>query len=333
MSNNILEVKNLVIEFKKKKSNLRAVDGASFFVKHGEVLGIVGESGSGKSLTSLSILGLVPHPGKVVSGEILFKGKDLLKLDEKSMTQIRGRYISMIFQDPMVSLDPVYKSGDQIIEAIRHHQKATYEEAQDIATRLLSLVGIPHPQRYMKMYPHELSGGMCQRIMIALALSCRPELLIADEPTTALDVTVQAQILELLNRLRQEFNMSVILITHDLGVIAGTADRVAVMYCGQIVETSNVDNIFNNPAHPYTKGLINSVLQLDANSRRLYSIPGTVPPLDKIPQGCKFSSRCSEATDICSKILPDTYLIENGHYVRCHKYAVGNIGLEVNGYE
>ncbi len=328
MDDKLLEVKNIVTEFKTKRGTLRAVDGVSFFVRHGEMLGIVGESGSGKSLTSLSIMGLLPYPGKVTSGEILFEGKDLLKLDERKINEMRGKHLSMIFQDSMVALDPVFKCGDQIIEAIILHQKVTRREARTAALELLNLVGIPHPQRYMEAYPHELSGGMCQRIMISIALSCRPKLLIADEPTTALDVTVQAQILDLLNRLRRELNMSVILITHDLGVVAGVADRVAVMYAGQIVELGDVDKIFNNPKHPYTKGLMRSMPQLNINYKRLYSISGTVPTLDNMPKGCRFAQRCPECMDICNNIQPDMLVMKDGYCLCCHKYSGDP---EVNG--
>lgn len=328
MNDKLLEVRNIVTDFKTKRGSLRAVDGVSFFVRHGEMLGIVGESGSGKSLTSLSIMGLVPYPGKVSTGEILFDGKDLLKLDERKMTDIRGKQISMIFQDAMVALDPVYKCGDQITEAIRLHQRVTRAQARNIALELINLVGIPHPQRYMEAYPHELSGGMCQRIVIAIALSCRPKLLIADEPTTALDVTVQAQILELLNKLRRELNMSIILITHDLGVVAGVADRVAVMYAGQIIELGDVQKVFNEPMHPYTKGLMKSMPQLNNNCKRLYSISGTVPTLDKMPHGCRFAQRCTETMEVCRKTQPDMLMMKDGYCVRCHKYSGDP---EVNG--
>ncbi|WP_213997097.1 ABC transporter ATP-binding protein [Tepidanaerobacter syntrophicus] len=321
MKKNLLELKNVTIEFQKMKSNLKAVDGISFTVKEGEVLGIVGESGSGKSLTALSILGIVPYPGKVTKGEILFKGRDLLNLDEKEMTKVRGNYVSMIFQDPRVSLDPVYKIGDQLIEAIQHHKKVTLREAQERALKLLNLVGIPHPKRYIEAYPHELSGGMCQRIMIAIALSCQPELLIADEPTTALDVTVQAQILELLKNLRQDLKMSVILITHDLGIIADMADKIVVMYAGQIVESGYVSRILTSPLHPYTRGLLKSVLQLESKANKLYTIPGNVPGLANMPKGCRFFPRCSESIDICSKIQPPVYSVNDEDYVCCHKYS------------
>ncbi|MCE5255604.1 MAG: ABC transporter ATP-binding protein [Spirochaetaceae bacterium] len=320
MSNCLLEVKDLVTAFTTSKGPLRAVDGVSFQVNSGELIGVVGESGSGKSLTSLSIMGLVPYPGKVVSGEIFFEGQDLLKLEEAEMVKIRGKNIAMIFQDSRVSLDPVCRCGEQIVEAIRTHEKATREEARERALELIGLVGIPNPARCVNAYPHELSGGMCQRIMIAIALSCRPKLLIADEPTTALDVTVQAQILELLDKLRHDFDMSVILITHNLGVVAGVADRIAVMYAGQIMELGDIGEILNHPMHPYTQGLIKSIPKLEVSSKRLYSISGTVPALDKMPSGCRFEQRCPEAMALCATVLPEMCVLSDGQYVCCHKY-------------
>lgn len=328
MNEQLLEVKNLVTAFTTSRGLLRAVDGVSFQVGHGELLGLVGESGSGKSLTSLSIMGLLPYPGKVVSGEILFEGQDLLELEEADMSKIRGKNIAMIFQDSRVALDPVYRCGEQIVEAIRIHERVTREEARERALKLISLVGIPHPARCMNAYPHELSGGMCQRIMIAIALSCRPKLLIADEPTTALDVTVQAQILELLDKLRHDFNMSVILITHNLGVVAGIADKIAVMYAGQIVELGDIGKILNHPMHPYTQGLIKAIPKLDVASRRLYSISGTVPSLDRMPSGCRFVQRCPEAMDVCTTIPPEMSVLSDGQYVRCHKYDAWRSGHE-----
>jgi peptide/nickel transport system ATP-binding protein len=322
MSGWLLEAKDIVTEFSTSRGPLRAVDGVSFHVGYGELLGIVGESGSGKSLTSLSIMGLVPYPGNVASGEIVFEGRDLLKLGEKGMAAIRGKEIAMIFQDSMVALDPVYRCGDQIVEAIMTHGRTTRKEARDMARELIGLVGIPHPSRYMDAYPHELSGGMCQRIMIAIALSCRPKLLIADEPTTSLDVTVQAQILDLLDKLRRELRMSVILITHNLGVVAGVADRVAVMYAGQVVEQGDVGAILNHPMHPYTQGLIRSVPKLDVAVERLYSIAGTVPTLDKIPRGCRFAPRCPEVMEVCATVSPEMRELAEGQCARCHKYAV-----------
>jgi len=328
MSNCLLEVKDLVTAFTTAKGPLRAVDGVSLQIDSGELLGVVGESGSGKSLTSLSIMGLVPYPGKVVSGEVLFEGQDLLKLEEAEMVKIRGKNIAMIFQDSRVSLDPVCRCGEQIIEAIRIHEKATREDARKRALELIGLVGIPNPTRCMNAYPHELSGGMCQRIMIAIALSCRPKLLIADEPTTALDVTVQAQILELLDRLRHDFDMSVILITHNLGVVAGVADRIAVMYAGQIVEQGDIGEILNHPMHPYTQGLIKSIPKLDTTFRRLYSISGIVPTLDRLPSGCRFAQRCPEVMDLCATVPPAMSVLADGQHVRCHKYDARRSGNE-----
>jgi len=320
MANSLLEVHEIVTEFRTPKGALRAVDGVSFHVDYGEVLGVVGESGSGKSLTSLSIMGLVPYPGRVVSGEIFFEGRDLLTRKEGELAALRGKDIAMIFQDSRVALDPVYRCGDQIVEAIKIHKKVSNKEARDMAIELIGRVGIPHPQKYMNAFPHELSGGMCQRIMIAIALSCRPKLLIADEPTTALDVTVQAQILELLCELRRDFDMSVIFITHNLGVMAGVADRVAVMYAGQIVEQGSVGRILNHPKHPYTQGLILSVPKLDMVAGRLYNIQGTVPTLDKIPRGCRFARRCPEVMDRCTFVPPEMCEFADGQAVRCHKY-------------
>lgn len=320
----ILEVKNLCTEFVTEAGVLRAVDDVSFSVKKGKTIGIVGESGCGKSVTSLSIMRLIASPpGRISSGEILYKGQDLLKLPISEMRNIRGNEISMIFQEPMTSLNPVFTVGDQIVEAIRLHQKASRTEALDRAREMLKLVGIPSPEKRLDDYPHQLSGGMRQRVMIAMALSCNPGVLIADEPTTALDVTIQAQILELMRRLRSTFGMAMMLITHDLGIIAETADEVVVMYAGKIVERGSVLQIFENPQHPYTRGLLNSVpvfqpVSKDGGERKtirerkkLDTIPGIVPSLLELPQGCRFQTRCSYATEECKKEEPRLRSVQN----------------------
>lgn len=281
----ILEVKSLKTHFFSGKKVIRAVDGVDFNVKRGETLGIVGESGSGKSITSLSIMRLIAKPpGKIVDGEINFKGKNLLSETEEGMRQMRGNKISMIFQEPMTSLNPVYSVGEQIAEAFRIHQKLPKKEAWQNAVEMLRLVGIPSPEKRAKQEPHELSGGMRQRVMIAMALACKPELLIADEPTTALDVTIQAQILDLLKNLQEQLGTAVIMITHDMGVVSETCDRVAVMYCGKIVEHTDVDSLFEDPKHPYTQGLLRSIPAVDRDVEELEAIPGTVPSPDNLPR-------------------------------------------------
>jgi oligopeptide/dipeptide ABC transporter ATP-binding protein len=319
MENTLLRIENLVTEFQTKGKSFPAVNGISLTVKEGEVLGIVGESGSGKTITSLSVMQLIPRNGKITAGKIMFENKNLLLLDKNEMCNIRGKRIAMIFQDPMSALDPVYKCGSQIAEAICFHEKISYKAALEKGMELLKLVDIPHPERYIDAYPHELSGGMCQRIMIAIALSCNPKLLIADEPTTALDVTVQARILDLLKSLRKQMNMSIMLITHDLGVVVEIADRVAVMYGGEIMEEGDVKSIFNDPLHPYTKGLMLSIPRLDQGHERLYSIDGTVPNIDCMPTGCKFCTRCPEVFDLCKQQRPDMMQAKANHWVRCWK--------------
>jgi oligopeptide/dipeptide ABC transporter ATP-binding protein len=323
MENVLLRINNLVTEFQTRGKSFPAVNGLSLTVNRGEVVGIVGESGSGKSVTALSVMQLISKPGRIASGEIWFEDQNLRQLNKNEMCNIRGKSISMIFQDPMVALDPVYKCGYQIAEAIRLHEKVSKTAAWDKGLELLQQVGIPHPPSYINTYPHELSGGMCQRIMIAIALSCRPMLLIADEPTTALDVTVQAQILDLLNKLKQELGMSIMLITHDLGVVAEIADRIVVMYAGEVMEEGKVAALFNNPLHPYTKGLMKSIPRLDQAKERLYSIKGTVPGLDAMPEGCRFSSRCPEAGAVCNSKKPLMRQIEDGHAVCCWKFTTG----------
>ncbi len=319
----LLEVKHLVTEFPTRKGVVRAVNDVTFGVDSGETVALVGESGSGKSVTSLSIMRLLQEPGHVAGGSITFDGQDLLSLSEQEMESVRGSKIAMVFQEPMTSLDPVYRVGDQIVEAIQQHSDVSKEEAWARAVEALREVGIPSPEERASDYPHEMSGGMRQRVMIAMALSCNPRLLIADEPTTALDVTIQAQILDLIYKLRQEYNMGVLLITHDLGVVAEVADRVVVMYCGQVVEQSPVMKLFEKPLHPYTLGLLNSIPRLDDDSsKRLYTIKGQVPNPLHLPKGCPFSDRCPKCMDICREKMPELkpYAPDPERSVRCHLY-------------
>ena len=316
----LLSVKNLSTEFPVKKGIVRAVEDVSFDVDQGEILAIVGESGSGKSVTSLSIMGLLAEPGHVAGGSLEFEGKDLATLSEKQYRELRGNDMAMIFQEPMTSLNPVYRVGNQIVEAIRTHEKVSTAEAKDRAVDLLRKVGIPSPEARINDYPHQMSGGMRQRVMIAMALACNPKLLIADEPTTALDVTIQAQILDLLRRLRDDTGMAVLLITHDLGVVSETADRVVVMYCGQVVEEAEVRTLFDHPMHPYTLGLLKSIPRLeDDDSKRLYMIKGMVPNPLEMPPGCHFSDRCDSCMDICRTKVPELVDVD-GHKVRCFLY-------------
>jgi oligopeptide/dipeptide ABC transporter ATP-binding protein len=305
----LLEVKHLVTEFQTDEGTLRAVDDVSFEIPRGGTVGIVGESGCGKSVTSLSILRLVQKPGRVASGEIRFEGRDLLALSEAEMRKLRGAAISMIFQEPMSSLNPVYTVGDQIAESIVLHQGKSKRQALARAVELLALVGIPSPAERVRAYPHQLSGGMRQRVMIAMALACEPKLLIADEPTTALDVTIQAQILELLGRLRQQLGMAVMLITHDLGLVAEFAEEVVVMYAGRVVERAQVRELFARPRHPYTRGLLRSVPSYADNARktRLPTIPGVVPDLRRLPAGCRFQDRCPDRFAPCTIAEPPLF--------------------------
>ncbi|WP_163100573.1 ABC transporter ATP-binding protein [Peribacillus alkalitolerans] len=314
----VLEVKGLKTYFFSKKGTSKAVDGIDFVLHKGETLGIVGESGCGKSMTSLSILRLVPSPpGQIVDGSINFKGQDLLSLPEKEMRRIRGNEISMIFQEPMTSLNPVISVGEQISEAIRLHQKLGKKEAWVKAVEMLKLVGIPSPEKRAKQEPFQLSGGMRQRVMIAMALACNPEVLIADEPTTALDVTIQAQILELIKDLQKKLGMGVMLITHDLGVVAETCDQVAVMYAGKVVEYASKEALFTNPKHPYTRGLLDSLPKIHEDQEELITIKGNIPsPYEKVI-GCHFASRCPLASDICREKEPDLIKSEDGSSVRC----------------
>ncbi|WP_409253181.1 ABC transporter ATP-binding protein [Bacillus sp. SCS-153A] len=317
----ILKVEELQTTFFTDDGEVPAVDNVNFHVNEGEILGIVGESGCGKSVTSLSIMGLVPSPpGKVTGGKILFKGEDLTKASEKRMREIRGNDIAMIFQEPMTSLNPVFTIGNQLTEAIRIHKKNSKAEARKDAVRIMQLVGLPRAEELLNEYPHQLSGGMRQRVMIAMAMACDPKVLIADEPTTALDVTIQAQILKLMKQLNKEMNTAVILITHDLGVVAETCERLIVMYSGKVVEEGTVEEIFKNPQHPYTKGLIQSVPDMRFKKQKLYSIPGSVPKPGSIKHGCRFAARCEYAFDRCLSETPDLYETEPGHTSRCFLY-------------
>ena len=324
MSENLIEVKKLVTQFSGKNGTVTAVDGVSFHVKRGETLGIVGESGCGKSVTSMSILRLIPkQTGKIASGEILFEGRDLAKLSEKEMRQIRGNEIAMIFQDSMTGLNPVMTIGKQLVETITAHSKMDKKEAWARAEEMLTKVGIPSPAQRLKEFPHQLSGGMRQRVMIAMALCCNPAMLICDEPTTALDVTIQAQILDLINELKEKTGTSVMMITHDLGVIAEVADDVMVMYAGKVVEHASCDQIFDKPMHPYTDGLMKCIPKLDDDdTKELSVIKGMVPSFDDMPEGCAFCPRCPYAKEICRKQMPELEEV-NGRRVRCFKYMKG----------
>jgi oligopeptide/dipeptide ABC transporter ATP-binding protein len=320
----LLRIQNLKTYFYTEDGIVKAVDGVDLEVYPGEVLGLVGESGCGKSVTSLSIMRLIAPPGKIVEGEIWFDGQNLLSLPEKQMIAIRGNRISMIFQQPQTALNPVFKVGDQIVEVLQIHRQMDRKTAWERAVEMLRLVGIPDPERRAQAYPHELSGGMAQRVMIAMALACEPALLIADEPTTALDVTIQAQILDLMRNLRQQINTAIILITHDLGVVAEMAERVAVMYAGQIVEQAEVNALFDTPLHPYTQGLLESIPVLGEFKERLAVIPGSVPNLINLPPGCRFAPRCQARVKyglkICEQEMPALQEITPGHRVRCWLY-------------
>lgn len=315
----LLEVKELSTSFKMKRGTVKAVDEISFNCKEGEILAIVGESGSGKSVTSLSVMQLLAENAEIVGGQILYKGENLLEKSKAEMRALRGNEISMIFQEPMTSLNPVMRIGDQLTESICLHMKLKKKEAMKRAIEMLELVGIPSPEQRVQDYPHQMSGGMRQRVMIAIALACNPTLLIADEPTTALDVTIQAQILDLIYRLREKLGMAVLLITHDLGVVAEAADRVVVMYCGKVVEEAEVEALFENPLHPYTQGLLASIPRADEDRERLYMIEGMVPnPMD-MPKGCAFNERCTQCMAVCKERVPEEINF-NGRRVRCHLY-------------
>ncbi|PLR66657.1 ABC transporter ATP-binding protein [Bacillus sp. UMB0893] len=313
----VLEIKDLSITFMQNKEETRVVDSIRFDVHKGEVLGIVGESGCGKSVTSLSIMGLLPKKSSKLTGEVLFQGKDLLQLSEKSLRKMRGNDIAMVFQEPMTSLNPLFKIGNQLEESLRVHQDLTKKQAKERVIQILRLVGLPRPEELYDEYPHQLSGGMRQRVMIAMAMICDPKVLIADEPTTALDVTIQAQILKLMKDLNQKLETSIVFITHDLGVVAEMCDRVMVMYAGQVVEEGSVLAIFKNPKHPYTKGLMKSVPDIRNKNERLYSISGQVPRPGTVQKGCLFAGRCEYAMAECLEESPPLYRLQNSHQSRC----------------
>ena len=318
MTDILLEVEDLRTYFDTEEGQVRAVDGISFILRRGETLGIVGESGSGKSVTNLSLIRLIPQPGRIVSGEILFDGTDLLRLSEEEIRKVRGRRIAMIFQDPMTSLNPFMKVSRQLAEMTELHLGHSRGQSHDHAVRMLETVGIPDARARADSYPHEFSGGMRQRVMIAMALSCEPELLIADEPTTALDVTIQAQILELIKRLREGSRTSVILITHDLGVVAGMTDHVIVMYAGRVFEQAPTPELFERPGNPYTKGLLRSVPDPTDEKTDLYQIPGSPPDMTRLPPGCPFSPRCERAEEICRREFPPFVQLTSNHHSLCH---------------
>ncbi|MCA1031057.1 ABC transporter ATP-binding protein [Bacillus timonensis] len=320
----LLEVKNLKTHFFKKKTVVPAVDGVDLKINKGETVALVGESGSGKSITSLSVMRLVPYPaGKIVDGEILLEGKNLVEMSESDMCKIRGNDISMIFQEPMTSLNPVLTVGEQITEVLTYHQKMSKQEATKKAIEMLEMVGFSRAAELINDFPHRLSGGMRQRVMIAMAMSCNPKLLIADEPTTALDVTIQAQILDLMKELSKKFDTSILLITHDLGVVSEVAERVVVMYGGQVVEEAQVDDLFDEPLHPYTEGLMNSVPSIEGEIERLMSIEGNVPSPENMPKGCRFAPRCSKAFDRCFAEQPQLKQISGNRSVRCFLHEDG----------
>lgn len=321
MGDVVLELDRLCTHFFTDSGEIPAVDDVSIKIHKGEVVGIVGESGCGKSVTSLSVMKLVPNPpGKIVSGSINFKGEDLVKASNKRMRKIRGNEIAMIFQEPMTSLNPLFTIGDQLMEAIRNHNEVNKRQARERAIEMLQKVGIPRAQEIVDEYPHQLSGGMRQRVMIAMAMSCDPEVLIADEPTTALDVTIQAQILDLMRKLNKEQGTAIMMITHDLGVVAEICDRVVVMYSGKVVEEGDVRTILKNPKHPYTKGLIRSLPKIHQKEERLYSIPGQVPKPGSVKTGCRFAKRCESVFSRCYVEDPELLALEDGHHCRCFLY-------------
>ena len=317
----LLEIKNLVTAFKTDEGIVRAVDGVSMAIEAGQTLAVVGESGCGKTVTARSVLKLIDMPpGRFESGQILWQGRDLLKLSSSAMDEVRSREIGMVFQEPMTSLNPIYRVGEQIGEAVRAHRKISRRAATDVAVEMLKLVQIPDAERRVRDYPHQFSGGMRQRVMIAMALACQPKLLIADEPTTALDVTIQAQILELLDDMKAKLGMSIMLITHDMGVVAERAQRVVVMYAGKVVEEASVGELFANPRHPYTQGLIRSIPRVDRDAEhkeRLEQIPGSVPSLLHPPTGCRFASRCKFVMDVCVQAPPPLKSVGPGHAMAC----------------
>lgn len=325
MAEPILKVNGLCTEFRTVDSTVRAVDGVDLELYAGETLGIVGESGCGKSVTALSIMQLLQKGvGKVVEGEILFDGKDMLKLSQKELLALHGRDMAMIFQEPMTSLNPVFTIGYQLSEVLRYHKGMNKKDAMAKSVELLKDVGISRPEMIVKNYPHELSGGMLQRVMIAMGLSCNPKLLIADEPTTALDVTIQAQILELMGKLKEEYNTAILMITHNMGVVAEVCDRVIVMYAGYVVEVAEVNDLFDHPSHPYTQGLLKCIPSIDEDREVLDTIVGTVPPPYAMPKGCRFAPRCPYATPECEAGRPELYPIGNGHTCRCFRFKEGS---------
>lgn len=321
----LLDIRSLSVRFKTSEGIVTVVNELDLSVEKGEVLGVVGESGSGKSMTSLAVMGLISKSIGIVEGEIIYRGKNLITAPEDEMRQLRGKQISMIFQEPMTSLNPVYTVGDQIVESLLAHEKISADDARKRAISLLAQVGIPSPEERAKSYPHQLSGGMRQRVMLAMGLSCNPDILIADEPTTALDVTIQAQILELISRLQREHGMSVILITHALGIVAEMADRVAVMYAGRIMELAETEVLFGSPAHTYTVGLMHSIPKMSGSVEPLKAIPGSVPTPNSLPKGCKFSNRCEFADAKCEDEEPKLSEVVPGHFCRCWKPCKGDV--------
>lgn len=328
MAENLLQVKNLKTYFYTEDGLVKSVDDISFNIKEGESVAIVGESGCGKSITAMSIMKLIPSPGKIENGEVLFQDKNILKLKDEELRNMRGNNVSVIFQEPMTSLNPVFTIGYQIEETVILHRGVNKKDARKVAIDMLKLVGIPRAEGIVDCYPHELSGGMRQRVMIAMAMSCNPKLLIADEPTTALDVTIQAQILELMKDIKEKFNTSIMLITHDLGVVAEMADYVIVMYAGKIVEKASVLELFKNPSHPYTVGLLKSKPVINKEQNTLYSIPGQVPNPLKMPSGCYFHPRCEKATEKCKQIQPNLIKNKDGHEVACWLFEEANCEKE-----
>ncbi len=323
---NFLEITNLKVEYHTDDVTVKAVNGVDLVLNKGETLGLVGETGAGKTTTALSMLSLLPDPqGKVTSGKIMFEGNNVLDMSLTELRKLRGNKMSMIFQDPMTSLNPIMTVGDQIAEVVKLHQNVSLAEANRRAMEMLETVGIPAERFYE--YPHQFSGGMKQRVVIAIALACNPGLLIADEPTTALDVTIQAQVLELMNRLKQEFNTALLLITHDLGIVAEMCDRVMIMYCGEIVESGTINDVFEKPGHPYTLGLFGSIPDIETNVTRLKPIMGQVPDPSNLPPGCKFANRCGDCTDRCIKEEPEAYEVSPGHKVKC--FLAQNAGGDV----
>ena len=320
MSENILELKNLKTHFFTKHGEVPAVDGVDITVPKGKIIGIVGESGCGKSVTATSIMHLIEKPGRIVDGQVLFDGEDITYASAKEINKIRGDRMTMIFQEPMTSLNPVYTVGKQVSEAIILHQNVSKEEAKKMTIDIFEQVGIPEPEKRFKSYPHQLSGGLRQRVMIGMAMVCKPDLMIADEPTTALDVTIEAQILHLMREMQQKSGASIIMITHNLGVVAELCDEVYVMYAGKVMEHAEIHELFENPCHPYTYGLLNSIPDTQGTKERLYTIKGMVPNLLKLPQGCRFCPRCDKAMKICMTTQPELQTVADGHEVRCHLF-------------